>query len=131
MFEFGGHRPDQDVQPLTRHGADGKDRTTGLPRQRLADGGGLVQFTLAHHDNLRPLPERRVIQLQFLANRPIIFQRVAAIHRCRLDHMHEEPGPFDVPQKLMAEPHSGVGPLDQTRQVCEYETAIAIDRHNP
>ena len=43
--------------------------------------------------------------------------------------MHQNPGPFDVPQELVSQPHAIVGPFDQARDVRQHERPVDVDLH--
>ena len=74
----------------------------------------------------RPWP----YSLQLAADRAVVFDRVAAVDRHRLDEMHQHAGPFDVPQELVAQADAGVCAFDQARDVGHHERAVEVDLHD-
>ena len=67
---------------------------------------------------------------QLFANRPVVVDRVGAVHGRRFDQMDQHARPFDVPQELVSQPGTPMGTFDQTRDVGQNEELID-DRPGP
>ncbi len=65
--------------------------------------------------------------LEFAADDVVIRHRIAAIGRHRLDQMHENAGPLDVPQEFVPQADAGMRPFDQAGQIGHDERAVAVD----
>ena len=77
---------------------------------------------------LRSLGKRRAVLGELVANRPVVFDRVGAVKRHRLDQMNQDRCPFHVPQEFVTEAMARVRPLDQTGNIRHDE--MMLGRHH-
>ena len=70
------HEPDS-PSPVTAEMAKTSRPSSRASRSRTSPAAG--QLRLAHRDELRPLRQFRVVQLQFAADRAVIWQRIGAV----------------------------------------------------
>ncbi len=70
-----------------------------------------------------------VVLPQFVADRPIIGDRVGAVQGRWFDQMDQDSSSFHVPEKLQTQPDARVRAFDQARDVRHDERSVAIDLH--
>ena len=74
--------------------------------------------------------ERRLEQLELLAHRVEILDRVAAARARHVHQVHEHLRPIEVPQELVPEPLAAMRAFDQAGHVGDDEAAIVAQPHD-
>ena len=61
---------------------------------------------------------------QLVLDHGVVLERVGAVERGEIEHVHEQPGALDVSEEVVAEPRAGARALDQPGDVREHELAL-------
>ena len=88
-------------------------------------GAGHVH--LGDDEQLGAIGQRLAVLGQLVADRPVVLDGVAAVHRHGLDEVDQQRRPLDVTQELVAQPVPGVGTLDQSGDIGHDEGPIPGD----
>ena len=127
--ELSGNGLDEHVQSLARHGRYQQHVATNRLGQSVTHLCRAGKFRFRNRHDLRTLTQGRFVLHQLLANGVVIGDGVAAIQGGRLDQVHQNPGPLDMPQKLVTQADPTVRTLDQSRNIGQHERSIGVYLH--
>ena len=83
---------------------------------------------LVGRDEVRLLQQLGIVELELLADRVEVFDRVAARRARHIDQVNDHLRALDVAQELVAQAVPFVRALDQARHVGDDEVAVAAER---
>ena len=124
------------VEPLAGRRRRDDHRHVAEPRRRprRADGrGGRVllghEVGLRQREDARQLGQPRVVLGQLALDHRVVRDRVGAVERREVEHVHEQPRALDVGEEVVAEAGAVARALDQAGDVGDDELAIvALER---
>ena len=97
------------------------------PRDPLARFARTGHIHLGDDQQLGSLGQGRAVLRQLIADRPVVFDRVRAVQRQRLDQMNQNGCPLDMAEELVAQTVAGVRALDQSGNVGHDEIVLRRD----
>ncbi len=109
---------------------DGRDPRHVPVQLALDPPSGLIgagDVHLGDDQQLGPLGQGLAVLSQLVPDGLVIVERVGTIQRHRLHEVHEEIGPLDVTEELVAQSVTGVCPLDQTGNIGHDEILVFRD----
>eukprot|EP00913_Durusdinium_trenchii_P028401 g26629.t1 len=89
------------------------------------------KFAFGDDDDFGPFDQRRVVQFEFITNRPVVLDGVGSVHRVGFDQMHQNPGAFDVLEELVPQANAGMRPFNQPGNIGHDELVIEADTYQP
>ncbi len=132
-FEFierGQNAPAKLRQALSRHRRDLQYVASCFFAEAARHGLCFGQFAFGDDDEFRALEQPRIIKTQLVPNGRVVGHRIGPVGRTRFHQMHQHPGAFDVPQKLVSQSDADMGPFDEAGDVGHHELAIVADTHH-
>ena len=97
-------------QPLSGGRGNLHDGAAQLLGKQFRGRIGIRQFRLADADNFGTRDERWVVQPHFLADLPVILDRVRLIRGCWLNQMNQNTRPLHMLEELVSQTSPGVRP---------------------
>ena len=130
------HAPQQLAPEDVESGAGGRrgdDDRHPEPLLPLGRRGGSVllghEVGLGEREDARQLGQPRVVLGQLALDHAVVGERVGAVERRQVEHVHEQPRALDVGEEVVPEAGALVGALDQAGDVGDHELAVvALER---
>ena len=86
--------------------------------------GGVDQIALGERQDAGQRREARVVTVELAFDGGVVGGRVRAVERSQVEHVNQQPRPFDVGEELVPETGAVTGSLDQPRDVGDHELAL-------
>ena len=127
-------RAAQHVEP--RAGRAGREQHWDVLPQPFAPCRGSLRRRLGCHEvdlregeDARQRGEPRVVRGQLALDRRVVLDRVGAVDRCQVEHVHEQARALDVREEVVPEAGALARALDQPWDVGQHELAVpGVDR---
>ena len=115
------------VEPLPRRARGHQHRHVDALAPLRGGRLGLLgrdEVGLGEREHARERGQPRVVLGQLGLDHAVVLDRVRAVERREVEHVHEQPRALDVGEEVVAEPGAVARALDQPRDVGDHELAV-------